>query len=166
MTTLPTYEQLTDLPPVLAGLVTQDQLDANGHMTVAAYFRLGDQSLADRLIALGLGTGAGVNADGTTTFVVEHHVRYLGELRPGEKYSCHALIIGRSARAVHGLTVVLSRTGRQLACCFEAIVVNVDLATRRAAPFARGVAAALDSAIAADQAYPGQALAGGALALR
>lgn len=145
----PTFEQVDSRPVQVCGTVGPEHLDENGHMNIRHYFGLGDDTLVNRFSALGFKDGY-VEARGLTTFTAAHHLQYLAELAPGAAFSCHSLLLARSARSLHALVLGLDRTTRRLSFTFEAIIVHVDIVDRRAVPFPDDIAVVIDTAVARD----------------
>ena len=134
------------IDPNLELEVPATYLDSNGHMNIRHYFDLGAQSILSRWRELGR-SSRGAAARPLSLFTAEHHLRYLREMRVGEHVSMHAQMLDRSHNAAHAMAFLVNRSTMELSFTFEAVVVHMDLQTRRAAPFADDVAAKLDAEI-------------------
>lgn len=158
---LPTYAQVLTLPTVFDQVVTEDFIDENGHMNIGDYFRLGSWAPWRRMSELGTGEDY-ISRRGMSFFTVEHQIRYLAELRLGERFTVHSAFVGRTAKAVHAVGIVADREHERVACFMEVMYVHVSMSDRRAAPIPDDLGAALDADAAA---YGGDWLAGSARGL-
>lgn len=159
---LPTADQVRQLPAYFEQPVASDNIDVNGHMNITAYFREGVWAPWKRLTELGLGD-AYIEERGLSFFTVEHNIRYVGELRLGEPYSVRPGFVGRTSKAVHGVSFVFDHTRERVVCVLEVMYVHVSMETRRAVDIPDDIAAAIDSEIAA---HPWVADAATGLSLR
>ncbi|MEJ7635080.1 thioesterase family protein [Aeromicrobium sp.] len=148
MTTLPTYAQVLELPETIRRTVPVEYLDENDHMNIGRYLEVAAEAVWFRYTAIGMGQ-AYIDERRLTTFTVEHHLRYLSELRLGDDFSVHVRPIERSAKALHSMAFVLDRTRERLAFTFEDMLVHVGMDTRRTQDFPDDIATALDGTIAA-----------------
>jgi acyl-CoA thioester hydrolase len=144
---LPTYDDVLALPTLIEATVTADFIDANGHMNIRHYLDHGAES-ADVLCK-----EVGITEDYRQTrrmgvFTVEHHLRYLAEMREGDAFSVHTSVIKRSDKAAHLLAFLVVDTGARLACTMEIVLVHVGMDTRKPMPFPEDVAAGWDRVIA------------------
>lgn len=136
------------LPSVIDRTVDSCDIDLNNHMNVARFFDAQVSSVREAL------AGAGINEDYIAqrrlgTFAAEHHLRYLGELRQGERFSTRVRFIGRSPKAIHLQSFLVNESRDQLACVLEVIGVHISQETRRGAEIPTDIAASLDERIAA-----------------
>ncbi|MCD9200147.1 thioesterase family protein [Aeromicrobium wangtongii] len=147
---VPTYEQVTELPAQTVTVVPSEYIDENGHMNIGRYFELGGRALWDRCIdELGMDEDY-LTARGMSTFTAEHHLRYFAEILQGQEASVHVRLIARSDKVLHGTSLIVNRTTRRLACTMEFTVIHIDMGTRRPTPFPEDVAGLLDTALKAD----------------
>lgn len=145
--TLPTLEQVLSLPAPFDQVVTEDFIDANGHMNITDYFRLGTWAPWRRLVELGMGADY-IAERGMSLFTTEHHIRYLAELRLGQRFSVHTGFAGRTTKALHAVGFVVDREHERLACVLEVIYVHVSMTDRRSAPIPDDLGAAVDAEMA------------------
>jgi len=140
---MPTLDQILAMPALVEGTITPDFIDANGHMNIRYYLDAGAES-ADRLCRrVGIDDAyRGERRMGV--FTVEHHLRYLAEMREGGEFSVHTRALERSDKAAHLLAFIVDRTGGRLACTMEIVLVHVGMDTRRPTPFPADVAAGWD----------------------
>ncbi|MDQ2756761.1 MAG: thioesterase family protein [Actinomycetota bacterium] len=134
--------------------VTPDLIDDNGHMNIAHYFHPAARSVWRRLQELGVDDDY-LSTRRLSLFTAEHHLRYLAEMRMGDRFSLRPQLLARSSRVVHGIVYVLDETHERLACTLEATFVHVSMDERHAVPIADDVAAAIDGEIErATRAWP------------
>lgn len=148
MTTTPTIEQVRTLPAFFERPVPGDVIDDNGHMNISAYFRDGSWAAWNRLGELGMSEGY-IPGRGLSFFTVEHHIRYVGELRLGERYSARPGFAGRTAKTLHAVTFFVDEEDAAIACIMEVMYVHVSMTTRRSVAIPDDLAATLDGEIAA-----------------
>lgn len=160
----PTYDQLADLSAYTAQPVPVAFEDVNGHLNVRHYTGIASEGLDESLVDLGIPQNWPVS--GHACFSAEHHLTYLAELRTGDRMSARVRLLGRAERAAHALVYLLDDSHRRLSFVMEEILLHIDMATRRTAPWPEDVAAALDARIATDADLPWQPDVSGALHLR
>ncbi|MCW2816100.1 MAG: hypothetical protein JWN84_3555 [Nocardioides sp.] len=150
---LPTYAQAASLPSLVDGHVPEDFIDANGHMNIRHHIDLG--ATAADIVCHEIGVDDDYRSRRRLgVFTAEHHLRYLGELRLGDRFTAHTRVLDRSVTVAHLVSLVLDRTREQVACVMEIVLVHVDMGTRRPAPFPVDVIEGLDRWIAASVALP------------
>lgn len=165
VTTLPTYEQVLQLPAAFDQPVPAEFIDENGHMNIGDYFRMGSWAMWKGTTAAGVDREY-VDSRQMSLFTVEQHIRYYGELRLGDRFTVHARFLERSARVVHAMSFVLDRGKDTLACTLEATYVHVSTATRATVDLPHHIAAALDTMIAEGDALEWAAPVCGAMGVR
>jgi acyl-CoA thioesterase FadM len=138
--------------------------DANGHLNVRHYTGIASEGLDESLVDLGIPHDW--PAKGHGCFSAEHHLTYLAELLTGAEISSRVRLLGRSERAAHALVYLLDDTNQRLSFVMEEILLHVDLATRRTAPWPEDVAKALDQQIALQADLPWEPDVSGSLKLR
>lgn len=148
MSDFPTVDQVRELPAARTTTVPESYLDENDHMNIGRYLEEAATGLWERTIELGMGQDY-IDRRGLTTFTAEHHIRYLGELRLGDRLSVHVRFVERSEKVLHTMAYVVDDTHDRLACTFESTTVHVGMASRRPEPFPDDIAAALDEEVAA-----------------
>lgn len=148
MSALPSVDQVRSLPSFFDQAVPPEFIDQNGHMNINDYFNLATWAPWKRLVELGVDDSY-ISDRGLSFFTVEHHIRYLGELRLGERFSIGTGFVGRSAKALLGAAFVLDHERDRLSCVLEVKYVHISIGTRRAVDLPDDVAALLDAEIAA-----------------
>lgn len=128
---------------VPGGTVQPDWVDYNGHMNVAYYLMAFDRAI-DAVLEDVLGIGESfVTREGQGPFALQSHIHYLAELLEGDAFSFEVLLIGADAKRSHWMMTMLKETDGSLAATYEVVLLNVDHATRRAAPYPDWAAARL-----------------------
>ncbi len=167
---------LVTLPYELPELVTRAPLDThratvlkewvdwNGHMNVAFYVAAFDQASGAFMRNMGLGRNY-VNSKSGMTFVLETHVTYDRELREGAPLRFTTQLLARDAKRVHLYHEMFHADQGYLAATNEAIVRNIDYATRRSAPWPVQVGERLETLWEAHKALPRPANAGRVMGL-
>ena len=145
--TLPPLDLVRTLPAYFEMTVPADYIDENGHMNITRYFDLGAWAPWKRIGELGM-TEDYITERDLSFFTVEHHIRYLSELRLDEPLSVRPAFVARTAKALHGVSFVVDETRDKIACTMEILYVHVSMESRRATDIPDDVAAALDGEIA------------------
>lgn len=137
--------------------VRPEWIDYNGHMNVAYYVLVFDHATDAFLDSVGLDEAWRARTNGSV-FVVEAHVTYNQEVRKGDPLVVHSrpLAVGKKTlRLFHRME---HATQGHLVATNEVMILHVDMAERRTAPWPSDARAALDSAVAAfDAPWPEQA---------
>ncbi|WP_162891038.1 thioesterase family protein [Aeromicrobium sp. A1-2] len=150
MTTLPTYDQIRELPAQLVRSVPLEFIDDNGHMNIGRYLELGGTALWGRCQReFGMPEDY-IATRGMSTFTVEHHLMYLSEMLEGEEASVHVRLIARTDKALHSVSLIVNESQRRLACVMEATLVHMNMTERRPTPFPDDVTVLLDAALERD----------------
>jgi acyl-CoA thioester hydrolase len=123
--------------------VLPDWVDWNGHMNVAFYV-LGKHGM---------------------TFVLETHVTYDRELREGAPMRFTTQLLDRDAKRVHLYHEMFHAEQGYLAATNETIVMNIDYASRRSAPWPVQAAERLETVWLSHRALPRPAKAGRVMGL-
>jgi acyl-CoA thioester hydrolase len=167
---------LASLPYELPELVTRAPLDThrstvlpewvdwNGHMNVAFYVTAFDQASGAFMRNMGLGRNY-VNNKLGMTFVLETHVTYDREVKEGAPLRFATQLLACDTKKVHLFHEMFHAGQGYLAATNETIVMNIDYASRRSAPWPVPVAQRLEAIWEAHQALPKPAKAGRVMSL-
>jgi len=139
--------------------VRPEWVDWNGHMNVAFYVLAFDQASGAFMRNIGLGRDY-VDSRSGMTFVLETHVTYDREMREGAPMRFATQLLARDAKRVHLYHEMFHADERYLAATNEVIVMNIDYASRRAAPWPRQAAERLERVWEAHKHLPRPAKAG------
>jgi acyl-CoA thioester hydrolase len=114
--------------------VRQEWIDYNGHMNVAYYvlaFDYGTDAFWDYLC---IGKDY-LERTNNSTFALETHLTYQGEVRLGDPLRITSQLLGFDAKRIHFFHRMYHAEQGYLAATQECVSLHVDLATRRGAPF-------------------------------
>ena len=111
--------------------VLRDWIDYNGHMNVAFYTLVFDNSLDEFLEnTLGIGeTHASHNQQGP--FVLQAHYHYLNEMSLDEKFNVRLLVVDCDEKRMHLCLDIFSVKQKQIIAVSETVLINVNLAIRK-----------------------------------
>jgi acyl-CoA thioester hydrolase len=165
-TSLPTAEQVRQLPALLKATVDPEWIDVNGHMNVRHYLELCAQGTS--IVCY---DQVGIDDDYRAerrmgVFTAEHHLSYFSELHLGEELSVHVRTLERSDKVVHMLGLLVDDTHDRLANTLEVTLVHVDMDARSAVPIPDDIAAGFDREIAVSEALDWAAPVSGAMGVR
>jgi acyl-CoA thioester hydrolase len=167
---------LVTLPYAMPDLVTRAPLDIhratvlpewvdwNGHMNVAFYVAAFDQASGAFMRNMGLGRNYVDNKLGMT-FVLETHVTYDREMKDGAPMRFTTQLLDRDAKRVHLFHEMHHAEQGYLAATNEVIVMNIDYASRRSAPWPMQAAERLESVWQEHRRLPRPAKAGRVMGL-
>lgn len=129
------------------GVVAPDWTDRNGHMNVVYYRLAFDRATQAFLTRIGLWDN---DNDEGSTFALEDHVTYRGELHPGRGFFVTYQLLDYSEKLVHAFLRLYAdpEAGAgdpALAATCEHIGCYVDMRTRRSAPMPAAFTALLEA---------------------
>ncbi|WP_407310313.1 thioesterase family protein [Pseudomonas sp. nanlin1] len=154
--------------PTLTTYTTQIQpewVDYNGHLRDAFYlliFSYGTDGLMD---ALGLDS-AHREASGHSLFTLELHLNYLHEVKLGAEVEVHTQLIAHDAKRLHLYHSLHGVGDDRVLAGNEQMLLHVDLAGPRAAPFTAAVLEKLNAMSAGQAELPRPELLGRVIGLR
>ena len=151
--TMPEFDDVAALPRYLEARVPADFVDANGHLNVTGFLSLHDRAGWALLTAIGMGDEYRTQRR-MSFFDLEHHLRYLSELRADDAVTVHGRIMSRTEKMLHGQFFILDRANHALCSTLEYVSIHVSLETRRSTPWPDDVAATLDELIGEHSALP------------
>ena len=145
--------------------VLGEWVDWNGHMNVASYVTAFDQASGTFMRNIGLGRRY-VDGKLGMTFVLETHVTYDREMKGGAPMRFTTQLLDRDAKRVHLYHDMFHAEEGYLAATNEVIVMNIDYASRRSAPWPVPVGDRLETVWQAHKDLPRPAKAGRIMGLR
>ena len=160
---LPTTAQIRQLPRFRQATIGPEHLDAMGHMNIRWYMAFYDETAWAFAGALGMDIDY-FRAHESGVFALQHYIRYLAEVMPGDEIAIHGRLVGVGPKRFHWLGFMLNETHDRLASTLEALVGFADMRVRRMAPFPPPVAARLDELLAAHAALDWQPPLSGVMA--
>jgi acyl-CoA thioester hydrolase len=116
------------------GTVLPAWIDYNGHMNLAYYLVVFDQSIDAFHDHLDIGIPYR-KATNFSTFVLETHLTYARELKVGEPIVVTTQLIDADAKRLHYFKRLIHGTEGYLSATGEFVSLHVELAGPRAAPF-------------------------------
>lgn len=140
-------------------------LDLNGHMNMAYYHLLFDQSLDKLFTDIGCGWDYTQAGEGSA-FTAEVHVCYLQELLDGDPVRITYQLLDSDEKRIHVFGHMYHAEKGYLAATSEQMCIHVDMTTRRVAPFAASQQARIAAMMEAHGALPRPAEAGRVIAIR
>lgn len=114
--------------------VKPEWIDSNQHMNTFCYQTVFDGA-SDLLLQTLDYSAAFRQRSLHTSFVLETHMRYLRELLLGDQIVAEVRLVGVDDKRFHLLYTLSHVAQAYVAATCEALLINVDQATRRAAPF-------------------------------
>lgn len=150
--------------------VRPDWIDYNGHMNLAYYMLVFDHATDALQDVVGL-DAAYRAATGGSIFVVEAHVTYDDEVVLGEELRVRTRVLDVDGKRLHLFHEMFAgpdtagEPGRPVATN-ELMILHVDLASRRTAPFPAAVLAQLERLKAEQADLPPPAQAGRRIAMK
>ncbi len=125
--TLPMPET-ADLPITVTRQIPQAWTDYNGHMNEAHYVEV-SAAATDRFMAL-IGCDAAYIDAGRSYFTVESHVRYLSELKAGDRVMVTTQVLAGAGKKLHLFHSIRDGEGR-VAATVETLLLHMDLEARK-----------------------------------
>ena len=127
--------------------VKPEWIDHNGHMNVAFYVLAFDQATDQVYETWGLGLDY-PDREQHSIFTIGMNVDYLSEAFQGDPLRVKTQLIDMDRKRIHYLHSMYHSVGNQLLARNECLCMNIDLATRRSAPFPATVMALLNPVMA------------------
>jgi acyl-CoA thioester hydrolase len=118
-----------------------------GHMNVRYYLALFDEASWAFFHSFGM-TEAYYKANHAGGFALEHHIRYISEVRLGETVHIHARLLQRNAKRIHFMYFMVNQDKGVLSATLESVASHADLKLRRTSPYPPEISAQLDAMIA------------------
>lgn len=119
-------------------VVKDEWVDWNGHMNMSRYLEAFDFASGALTTQLGMGRRYIDNKLGMT-FVLEAHITYDREVRGGAPLRFTTQLLDHDAKRLHLFHTMYHADEGFLAATCEAMIMHIDHATRRSAPFRRVV---------------------------
>jgi acyl-CoA thioester hydrolase len=133
--------------------VLPEWIDWNGHMNVGFYVVAFDKA-TDTLCAQ-FGCSFEYTRDKIgMTFVLEAHVTYDREVKEGDKLRITTQILDHDAKRLHYIHAMYHADEGYLAATNELMLMNIDYATRRSAPWPDFAMERIDRMAAAHKSLP------------
>src|SRR5437016_1608031 len=115
-------------------VVRPEWIDHNGHMNMGYYLVVFDLATDEFMRWIGLDAGHR-DARRVTTFCLEAHVTYHREVREGDPLRFTTQLLAHDAKRLHYIHAMYHATDGYLAATNELMLMNIDYASRRSAPW-------------------------------
>ena len=134
------------LPVTFEASIPEEYLDDMGHMNVMWYTHLFDKGVYGAFELIGLNLEY-MRANHSGGFALESHIRYLREVRMGDKVTIYSRFIARTQRRFHLMNFMQNDSNDDVAATFEVVGAHIDMSIRRMSSFPTIVADKLDHLI-------------------
>jgi acyl-CoA thioester hydrolase len=132
----------------------EDQwIDYNGHFNMAYYHVLFDRCGDEAFALVGLGPDY-VARSNSSFFTLEAHITYLRELHAGDRVKVTVQFLDHDSKRVHYVQEMFHAEEGWLSCITENIVMHVDMAAKRSAPFPSDILEKIKAMHGAHKALP------------
>ncbi|KRS12827.1 thioesterase [Roseovarius atlanticus] len=157
---------MTDPVPLMSSLhaVEADWIDYNQHMNMGYYTVLFDRTADEAYAEIGFGPDYRA-ASGCTTYAAEFHVRYLRELKLGDRVRASFRILDHDEKRFHSYQELMREDGT-LVATGEGIALHVDQSGPKVVPMPDKVLSRLRRVAEAHKALPRPETAGRGMGLR
>ena len=127
-------EEARGYPRIFEAEVEPRFIDPMGHMNTMWYVHLFDRASWSFLASMGV-DAAYMKATHSGLFAVEENLRYLGELRLGDRVEVHARLLEIHAKSLRFTLFMVDATHERLAATAELVGTHVVMEKRRSRPF-------------------------------
>lgn len=147
------------------GTVLDVWTDWNGHMNVGYYVVAFDIATGDVFNNLGLPYEYTSNKIGMY-FVLECHLHYISEVKEGDGFRISSQILDHDHKRVHLFHSMFAEDDGRLVATKEVLLMNIDYATRRSAPWPAWAAQRIETMAAAHADLPRPEQVGSIIGIR
>ena len=140
-------------------------VDLNGHMNMAYYHLVFDESLDVAFSALGIGWDYTQKGEGSC-FTAEVHVCYLDEVKEGDPLRVTYQLLDADEKRIHVFGHMYHAEKGYLAATSEQMCIHVDMKARRASPFPAEQQAKITAMMKAHEGMPRPAQAGRVIGIK
>ncbi len=148
-----TLSEIRQLDRVYEMTIPKSFMDENQHVNVRYYMHLVERGLGEVFRRVGLGEPYAA-ADELGNFALEQHIRYLAEILVDERVSVYIRLVELSPKRAYFMGFLVNHSRAELAATVEVVMMNVDIARRRGAPFPPAAKEQLDALLAKHQKLP------------
>jgi acyl-CoA thioester hydrolase len=142
-----TLEELAELPVTYAKEIPENYRDEMGHMNVMWYTNPFSQAF-NKFGGLWGFDWASWKERQIGSFVLEAHIRYLREVKVGQRVTLRSRALGRTAKRFHYMHFMVNDDTGMLAATCEQISAHIDMKIRRMAPLAAELGERFDALVA------------------
>ena len=144
-------EQLETLPITNEATIDEEFLDANRHMNVSWYLHLFNQATGRMYSWMGIDWPQ-FKSRGSSSFILEGHIRYLDEVLISQHVTLRSRLIARTPKRIHFLHFMYNDDNHSMAATYEVVLAHMDMSSRRMAPFPPFMGEKFDTVLAQHQA--------------
>ena len=119
---------------IYRGTVLPEWIDYNKHMNVAYYVLAFDEGVDSLWDVFGI-TADHIRDNDSSTFAVESHINYLGELKLDDPFIVTAQVLAYDSKRIHQFQRMYHAEEGYLAATAEWMNLHVDLNVRKVAPW-------------------------------
>lgn len=119
---------------IYRGTVLPEWIDYNQHMNVAYYVLAFDEGVDSLWDVFGI-TADHIRDNDSSTFAVESHINYLGELQLDDPFIVTTQVLSYDAKRIHQFQRMYHADKGYLAATCEWMNLHVDLKVRKVAPW-------------------------------
>lgn len=145
--------------------VEKQWVDLNGHMNMAYYHLVFDESLDVAFSELGIGWDYTQKGEGSC-FTAEVHVCYLDEVKEGDPLRVTYQLLDADEKRIHVFGHMYHAEKGYLAATSEQMCIHVDMKSRRASPFPPEQQARIAAMMKAHKDMPRPAQAGRVIGIK
>jgi acyl-CoA thioester hydrolase len=142
-----TIEQLQPLPILYQVKIAQEHLDFNGHLNARWYLAFLSEASWEQYALIGMNRDYFQSGQGGA-FTLKLFLQFYAEMHLGDVASVRLRVLGRSAKRIHYMGILVNETKAQISCTAEGVDTHADLATRRTSPYPETVSAKIDKMLA------------------
>ena len=146
------------------GTVLAQWVDYNGHLNDAYYMVVFSQAVDALMAMIGLDAD-GRKATGHSIYTLEAHINYLLEVKQDTPIAVRTQVLGSDAKRLQIYQTLHVADTEPVLAANEQMLLNVDMAGPRSAPFAPGVMAKVQMLTLAHRQLPRPQYAGRTIAL-
>lgn len=152
------------LPVTYKTAVQADWVDYNGHLRDAYYLLICSFASDGLMDHIGLDE-TGRTRMGHTLYTLECHLNFLAEVKLGVELQVRTQLLGHDRKRLHIHHLIERCADGQILAESEQMLMNIDTATSRSAPFDEQVAARVAELAGAQQEVPRSAYVGRVIGL-
>jgi acyl-CoA thioester hydrolase len=145
---------MPDATPFMSSFHTieEDWIDYNGHMNMGYYTVVMDRCADEAFAGMGFGPDY-VATRGLTTYTAEFHIRYLREVKLGDRVRSSFYLLDHDEKRFHFFQELFHEDG-WCAATGESLTLHVDMSGPRVAPMPEDIAARVAEMAQAHAALP------------
>lgn len=130
---------MTEPDVTYRGQVLAEWTDYNQHLRDAFYMLIFSYAVDGFMDRIGLDE-QGRSDSGHSLFTLEAHINYLAQATAGDEVRVHSRVLGHDRKRVHLYCSLYREGSDELLAASEQMLLHMDMAGPRSAPFAEAVA--------------------------